>query len=354
MPICYFAAKRNSLSAIAGRGAKRPLAVLLVGLLSASSLVSGALAQDFIDPLAEMREELVNKGGGVSETARQAARDFDPNTQQGFFGDTTGVARDLLPTGAVSGRANGQFQSPRSPAQPTALGGFSGRLLGLAGLLIAALGIVLGFFLWKRQRPLNKRRKRGEATPVHQDVKSRTAKANKREKASSRKAEKPGLAATAMKAMQTVTARKAIDEDASDKQEALMLEQRANARDTDSWDQPNLDKLKSSIESDWRSERTAEPPQTEDKVETVIQKTEDLAPEDRPISDVVSNWDSWDDELGENADVWGADPEEKALQLAHDGTPGNQSAQAESDDQALSRLRALRETLQRRPAANGA
>lgn len=114
------------------------------------------------------------------------------------------------------------------------------------------------------------------------------------------------------------------------------------SRDTDTWKKPNLDRLRSSIATDWKASKLA--PKSGKAAQSASRPA---APEDQPMTELVSDWDSWDAGLDDQGDVWGAS-DASAAPIAPLTSPAAAAIANSSQDRSkepLNRIRALRNSL---------
>ena len=109
---------------------------------------------------------------------------------------------------------------------------------------------------------------------------------------------------------------------------------RSNARDTSTWRKPNLSRLRDSIKADWKADKedalaTTESPR---RAAAAAPLATSADPGERGMAEISDGWEDWDEQADPGDDPWGATA----------ATPADTS---ESEDAAMRRIRALRESL---------
>lgn len=321
---------REQIASLTATGTIRQSRAFGLGTAICALLGSAGLAQtasDFIDPLSEerVRIERSNDTAKASATddseeqARDRASSFDREANS-----LLGRARDGATSGAAAAqdRATGVWAKMRAAASDVAasLGLPTAGLVGILGLILAGLAMLVGWTLFR-----GKRRPRRHRPGV--GVYARSREAGQRRM--------PGDAMPYENTAETQEAE--FTETMPENFDTIFEEERQptppKTMDTAKWRKPNLDKLKASIKSDWRSDkvRPSEENQTLAAVTPATLATREEAA-DRNLDDVSDGWEDWDDQVKPEDDPWG-----ETLTKGDDATV--------REDAALSRIKALRESL---------
>lgn len=374
------------------RGLKRSansIRLDLAALAVAFGVFGGAIAlhaqttTDFIDPLEEVRQSLMEKAQSGESKPSESAPSIS-NTpvprQRGaeFIEDPLYKAATEMRGAANNGAAQAEDAALSTWDRLRRVGGeiatklgipSSWLLTGVAGFL-AAIALLLGWVLLgsKKRRAdgdrssvYSRRRSAERRRVVDRDAPMRRQNDARHDEEDFQDERIPPLRNHAAQAGFGGEAAQMAEPDFGDLGEEADAEKSTSVptRDPSTWRRPKLDRLRESIRRDWRAAKTspeepdvfadmlaeeeastrAEDTQLHDNaLDALLQPDAVAHPSDLPLTQVASDWDDWDNGLQDGTDVFGdgTSQDKNALQ---DETP------LATGDEALKRVRALRDAL---------
>lgn len=353
-------------------------AALAVAFMANGGAAHAQSDPDFIDPLEEVRESLSaprTQGSWAAEIDKAPAEiERSPIPKQRgveFSEDPLFRAGNDLRNAATGSAARAESAASTAwDSLRASLSGLAakfgvslwGLLAGLAALF-ALLALLMGWALFGGRR--KKTRKGGVYSRSGSRERRRIAGAEQPERRQRARMtddatadERLPLRSSAQEPDQYAMVQDAPDfTDGADSSGA----EDAPTRDPSTWRRPKLDRLRESIRADWRASKkapkaaplddgedfdalleqenarheSAADEHRDDALDTLLRPEPTQHPADLPLTQVASDWNDWDDGLEDDADVFGqnrtkAQPEE---------------APVATEDEALRRVRALREAL---------
>ena len=336
-----------------GRWSRRlGLTTLVCTVIGTSVLAQTAF--EFVDPLDDERTR-IEKATDAPET--KAADRWKPSPRADDVPDENAAnlltrARESANTGAAAAQqgATGFWGRIRAAMSEIAdsIGLSTGGLLGLLGGMLAVIALLVGWTLFRGRRNAyndpdediyapskrsnTKRRQPGDKLPAA----SMTARSSEREPI--RESAATGFEETMPEDFDSIFAEENVDwdDDETDVRAETASSQnlaRPDARDTSTWRKPNLSRLRDSIKADWKADKEDARATTESPRSTAATPFATPAdPGERGMAEISDGWEDWDEQAQPGDDPWGTAP------ATADDTSG-------SEDAAMRRIRALRESL---------
>lgn len=315
-------------------------------------LAATAFAQsqpEFADPLEDLRIQIERNDGAPRDGAERSSSPVTTIAPgAATAGDTAlGRTRDAALARAEDTRreALGFWGKMKASVSEVAasLGLPTSGLFGLLALILAGLAMLIGWTLFK-----------SKARSSLSDMEDDTLYADSSRASKRRSLGDVSATAHPQEAAQSKTS---FAETMPDDFEDIFLEEQktvaASARtaknegpldaaDPATWRKPGLDRLRDSIRADWKADKAEKSPRAKtanddegmDFFEQDAPVRAAAEPARRTMADVSDGWDDWDSQRESEDDVWG------------DRTDVKPDSPAPSeDDDALARIRALRESL---------
>lgn len=336
---------KRRITAMKGRRASRPLVLAGSVCLFLGTSVLAQNTFEFIDPLDEERIRVEraaeSSGASPSDRWRPAVRaepdGAAPRAAAPPAGDDPDMmllrARDEARANAAALRdESAGFWSRMRTALSSVATAINLPLAGLVALLFALLAGLAALIGWTLFRSRGKYDAPYEGSN-DSDVYARTPRSSQKR----RDAKAAPVAASARP--------DDFEESMPEDFDAILAREHAEAEtsapvapgpaaapdpeDTSTWRKPNLDRLRDSIKSDWKASK--QPPAPAPVPAPLPTETSD---EDRSLSDISDGWEDWDAQDKPEDDPWGET-------LA----PATTEPKRTPDDEALRRIRALRQSL---------
>ena len=297
---------------------------------------------DFIDPLSEERTRIEAREGQPSANRPAPA----PREESAAASDSANLlarARESANSSAAAAQdqATGFWGKIRAALSGIgdAIGVSTLGLMGILTALLAGIALLVGWTVFRSKKRIDALADADDlyATPGKKAFGRRSLED------SPPSADPKDNRATA----QRDTAPNAFDEMESEDFDSIFAEEStpraARAKppksdDASKWRKPNLDRLRDSIKSDWKAGK--QKPDSGDATAAMAATAASAAgamassdPGERPLTDISDGWEEWDEQVSPENDPWGET-------LAKAEEPA-----ADPEDSAMSRIRALRESL---------